>query len=149
MQLAVNVRIRQWTREISYNVILACQIVRLSYGCLDWSATTDYVFRFIKDTVVIVVHGQQPQCVHTGSVRPSKIVKCICMSRKIFSPKSARRPSVESAVVTGAYFIIYPMMIVLIRIHSHKIEYKKKNKLLLFKHSFSKIYITNKRIEKK
>lgn len=26
---------------------------------------------------------------------------------------------------------------------------KKKNKLLLFKHSFSKIYITNKRIEKK
>lgn len=34
MQLAVIVRVTQGTREISYNVILACQIVRLSYGFL-------------------------------------------------------------------------------------------------------------------
>lgn len=42
------------------------------------------VFRFRKETVVIVGYVLQPPCVFTGRVRSSKIARCTCVSRKNF-----------------------------------------------------------------
>lgn len=62
MQFAVNLRVSQGTKELS-----------LFHSCMQ-NPTAPYVFRSRKKAVAIVI--QQPPCVFTGKVRPSKIVDC-------------------------------------------------------------------------
>lgn len=50
----------RWSKiSIGYCVF---QIVRFSYGFLEWNTTYAYVFRYRTETVMIVVHAQQPTC---------------------------------------------------------------------------------------
>lgn len=62
-------------------VIRESQIVRVSSGFLECNVTAAYVF---KGNHCGFVYVQQPPWVHTGSVHPSKFVRCACVTRKIF-----------------------------------------------------------------
>lgn len=99
--LAVYVRITQWKIEISFRP--SCNWNRTVI--FEWSTSAACVFTSRKDTVVIVVHVQQPPSMLTGSVRPTKIVRCSCVSRKIFIS------SVEARTSSRDYAWLYPFWI--------------------------------------
>lgn len=86
------------------------QIKLLYQRILMWFFTFNWTF--LQETVVIVVRVQQQPLVHTGSIRPSKIVGRTCVSRKIFNkicPKTTRR-STYYHLRLRIYLTLYVML---------------------------------------